>query len=72
MNPHDSVRRRLTRCSFCGRSNRETGMQVEGPNEVYICRRCVDVAQDIFAREREKPQPPTPAPQVAPDAPPPA
>jgi hypothetical protein len=38
-------RRKLTACSYCGRTNRETGPQVEGPwkllrGRAYICARC--------------------------------
>jgi hypothetical protein len=54
----EPVPRRLTRCSFCGRSNQETGAQVEGPNDVYICNHCVTVASDIFAAERQRAEQP--------------
>ena len=28
--------RRVTTCSFCGKTSREVGPMVEGPNDVYI------------------------------------
>lgn len=44
----------ITTCSFCGRSNRETGPQVEGPRAVYICAICVDVAAEMIRQYRLK------------------
>src|SRR5712671_4347574 len=44
--------RRVTTCSFCGKTSREVGPMVEGPNEVYICTNCVDLCQNIFRQER--------------------
>src|SRR5215510_14973485 len=46
--------RRVTTCSFCGKTSREVGPMVEGPNEVYICSNCVDLCQNIFRQERRK------------------
>jgi len=46
--------RRVTSCSFCGKTSREVGPMVEGPNEVYICSHCVDLCQNIFRQERRK------------------
>ncbi len=34
--------RRVTTCSFCGKSSRDVGPMVEGPSDVYICANCVD------------------------------
>ena len=34
-------------CSFCGRSSHEVNSMVAGPNDVYICDRCVDDASGI-------------------------
>ncbi len=28
--------RRVTTCSFCGKTSREVGPMVEGPNDIYI------------------------------------
>jgi hypothetical protein len=44
--------RRLTTCTFCGRSNKETGPQVEWPNQVYQCARCLDAAAEVIRRGR--------------------
>jgi ATP-dependent Clp protease ATP-binding subunit ClpX len=48
-------------CSFCGRSSHEVNSMVAGPNDVYICDRCVDDASGIvksdlasMSQKREK------------------
>jgi ATP-dependent Clp protease ATP-binding subunit ClpX len=46
--------RRLTTCSFCGKTSREVGPMVEGPNDVYICSHCTDLCQNIFKQERRR------------------
>ena len=46
--------RRLTTCSFCGKTSREVGPMVEGPNDVYICANCTDLCQNIFKQERKR------------------
>ena len=46
--------RKVTTCSFCGKTSREVGPMVEGPNEVYICSKCVDLCQNIFKQERRR------------------
>ncbi|MEX0886099.1 MAG: ATP-dependent Clp protease ATP-binding subunit ClpX [Phycisphaeraceae bacterium] len=46
--------RRVTTCSFCGKSSREVGPMVEGPNDVYICANCTDLCQNIFRQERRR------------------
>ncbi len=46
--------RRVTTCSFCGKSSRDVGPMVEGPNEVYICQHCVDLCGNIFRQEKRK------------------
>lgn len=48
--------RRITTCSFCGKTSREVGPMVEGPNDVYICANCTDLCQNIFKQERRKVQ----------------
>lgn len=48
--------RRVTTCSFCGKSSREVGPMVEGPNDVYICANCTDLCQNIFKQERRRVQ----------------
>lgn len=46
--------RKVTTCSFCGKTSREVGPMVEGPGEVYICSNCVDLCQNIFRQERRR------------------
>lgn len=46
--------RRLTTCSFCGKTSREVGPMVEGPGDVYICANCTDLCQNIFKQERRR------------------
>jgi len=46
--------RKVTTCSFCGKTSREVGPMVEGPNDVYICSNCVDLCQNIFKQERRR------------------
>ncbi|GMV71957.1 MAG: ATP-dependent Clp protease ATP-binding subunit ClpX [Leptolyngbya sp. PLA2] len=46
--------RKVTTCSFCGKTSREVGPMVEGPSEVYICPNCVDLCQNIFRQERRR------------------
>jgi len=46
--------RRVTTCSFCGKSSREVGPMVEGPADVFICANCVDLCQNIFKQERRR------------------
>ncbi len=46
--------RRVTTCSFCGKSSRDVGPMVEGPADVYICANCVDLAHNIIRQEKRK------------------
>jgi ATP-dependent Clp protease ATP-binding subunit ClpX len=46
--------RRVTTCSFCGKTSRDVGPMVEGPNSVYICTNCTDLCQNIFRQERRR------------------
>ena len=46
--------RKVTTCSFCGKTSREVGPMVEGPNEVYVCSNCTDLCQNIFKQERRR------------------
>ncbi len=46
--------RKVTTCSFCGKTSREVGPMVEGPNEVYVCANCTDLCQNIFRQERRR------------------
>src|ERR1041384_1955617 len=46
--------RRVTTCSFCGKSSRDVGPMVEGPSDVYICANCVDLAHNIIRQKKRK------------------
>lgn len=46
--------RKVTTCSFCGKTSRDVGPMVEGPGEVYICANCVELCQNIFRQERRR------------------
>ncbi|MCE7972968.1 MAG: ATP-dependent Clp protease ATP-binding subunit ClpX [Leptolyngbya sp. PLA1] len=46
--------RKVTTCSFCGKTSREVGPMVEGPNQVYVCSSCTDLCQNIFRQERRR------------------
>ncbi|MBI1371982.1 MAG: ATP-dependent Clp protease ATP-binding subunit ClpX [Phycisphaera sp.] len=46
--------RKITTCSFCGKTSREVGPMVEGPNDVYICSSCTDLCQNIFRQEHRR------------------
>ena len=37
----ERLHRRVTTCSFCGRTSREAGLMVEGPGDVFMCADCV-------------------------------
>src|SRR3712207_8316854 len=54
-NPPGGFRgRRVTTCSFCGKSSRDVGPMVEGPSDVYICANCVDLAHNIIRQEKDR------------------
>jgi hypothetical protein len=42
------------RCSFCGRSGRHTGSMIEGPDNLFLCVRCIDAAAAIVADLRRE------------------
>lgn len=46
--------RKVTTCSFCGKTSREVGPMVEGPNQVYVCTGCTDLCQNIFRQEKRR------------------
>ncbi|MBL9148611.1 MAG: ATP-dependent Clp protease ATP-binding subunit ClpX [Phycisphaerae bacterium] len=48
--------RKVTTCSFCGKTSREVGPMVEGPSDVYICSNCTDLCQNIFRQEKRRVQ----------------
>ncbi|MBN2212404.1 MAG: ATP-dependent Clp protease ATP-binding subunit ClpX [Sedimentisphaerales bacterium] len=47
-------RRRTGVCSFCGKSERDVGPIIEGPDGIYICAGCVDLCSTIIKQERRK------------------
>jgi ATP-dependent Clp protease ATP-binding subunit ClpX len=47
-------KRREAVCSFCGKTQRETGPMVEGPRDVYICKSCVELCHNIIRQEVRK------------------
>ena len=46
--------RKITTCSFCGKTSREVGPMVEGPSDIYICSNCTDLCQNIFRQEQRR------------------
>lgn len=51
----------MCQCSFCGKAQRETRKLIAGPS-CYICDECVDLCNDIIAREGEPQESPSNAP----------
>ena len=47
-------RRRSSKCSFCGKSDKECGPIIEGPNDIFICADCVDLCSTIIRQENRK------------------
>lgn len=45
---------RSSTCSFCGKGQREAGPMVEGPKDVYICKSCVELCNNIIRQELRK------------------
>ena len=39
-------------CSFCGRRESEVNKLISGPNNVFICDRCIEICMDIIDEER--------------------
>lgn len=61
MSDKDNNKDKTIHCSFCGRSSHEVNSMVAGPNDVYICDRCVSDASGIvksdlasMSEQREK------------------
>ncbi|MFQ5423479.1 MAG: ATP-dependent Clp protease ATP-binding subunit ClpX [Phycisphaerae bacterium] len=52
--PGGTRRKRVSRCSFCGKTHREVGPMVEGPSDTYICSACVDLCHNIIRQEKRK------------------
>jgi ATP-dependent Clp protease ATP-binding subunit ClpX len=53
-------------CSFCGRSGREAGPIVEGPDGLHICANCVELCHSIIRQERRRVAQPHHAPEAIP------
>ncbi len=49
----DRAGRKLIRCSFCNKSQKEVRKLIAGPT-VYICDECVDICLDILNQERDE------------------
>ena len=45
---------RVAHCSFCGKSHREVGPLIEGPEGIFICASCVDLCESIIQQERRR------------------
>ena len=50
----DGENRKVTTCSFCGKTSRDVGPMVEGPGEIYICAACTDLCGNIFKQEKRR------------------
>jgi len=46
--------RRMHLCSFCGKSEKEVGPIIEGPEKIFICAACVDLCSTIIRQEHRK------------------
>lgn len=52
--PGNIRRRKISACSFCGKTHREVGPMVEGPNDTFICSNCVDLCHNIIKQEKRR------------------
>src|SRR5271156_5757700 len=52
--PPQPLQRAITRCNFCGRSNRETGPPVMGADGHFICAQCVELCQSVILKNRDQ------------------
>jgi hypothetical protein len=41
-------------CSFCRKSYTEVGPLVEGPDDVFICGKCIELCQSIIDQEKHR------------------
>ena len=46
------------RCSFCGKSQEQVHRLIAGTGGVYICDECIDLCQEIIAKEHAGPSDP--------------
>ncbi|MBN1766157.1 MAG: ATP-dependent Clp protease ATP-binding subunit ClpX [Sedimentisphaerales bacterium] len=47
-------RGRSSFCSFCGKSEREVGPMIEGPESIFICASCVELCSSIIHQEKRR------------------
>ncbi len=47
-------RKSTNHCSFCGKSEREVGPIIEGPEKIFICASCIDLCSSIIQQEKRK------------------
>ena len=50
--------KKLDKCSFCGRTEREVAQLFQGPGDVFICDNCVEschnlLREDMYSLARE-------------------
>ncbi len=48
------AKKKWIKCSFCERDERSVRKLIEGPNNVYICDKCVSLCNEIIINEFEK------------------
>jgi len=46
--------RRVSVCSFCGKSHRDAAPMVEGANDVFICASCIELCYNLVREERRR------------------
>ncbi|KAA0219539.1 MAG: ATP-dependent Clp protease ATP-binding subunit ClpX [Planctomycetia bacterium] len=51
-------------CSFCGKGPREAGPMVEGPRDVFICKSCVELCNNIIKQELRRSTTPATGPSL--------
>ncbi len=49
-----SRKRQENHCSFCGRSQSEVLVLIAGPNDTFICDRCVEVCNNIIKEQKKQ------------------
>ena len=42
------------RCSFCGKSQEQVERLIGGPENVYICDKCIELCNEILEEERSQ------------------
>ena len=50
MSKYDDTREKQIRCSFCGRTQEQVTMLIQGP-DAFICDECVDLCNEILEEE---------------------